>query len=107
MFNKVEYFYMNKLIKTSAVKMDSVVRDVTGGFSYTDNCGDKCLSYTPGGMLNSRLKKRSFWIWLTRNVEGHYLHPVGIQLLLNMQVSSNWIYEIHYLCYYIFILKTV
>ncbi|XP_006895224.1 PREDICTED: amiloride-sensitive amine oxidase [copper-containing] [Elephantulus edwardii] len=66
----------------------------TTGFSFQD-CQDRCLTFTdvaPRGLASGQ---RRSWFILQRFVEGHFLHPTGLELLLNHESSDtrSWVVE--------------
>ncbi len=73
------------------IQMNDVVYDVTGGYRY-HNCSRHCLtwfSYLPG---KHEVGARHSWVMLVRKVEGHYVQPIGFQMLIDMRDLDwkNW-----------------
>ncbi|XP_006873760.1 PREDICTED: amiloride-sensitive amine oxidase [copper-containing] [Chrysochloris asiatica] len=66
----------------------------TTGFSFQD-CADRCLTFTdvaPRGLASGQ---RRSWFILQRFVEGYFLHPTGLELLLDhgSQDAHDWVVE--------------
>ncbi|XP_008121261.3 amiloride-sensitive amine oxidase [copper-containing] [Anolis carolinensis] len=59
------------------------VAESSGGFALGGRCGTKCLTLTdvaPRGLASG---ERRSWVMLQRNVDGFYLHPTGLEVLLD------------------------
>ena len=77
------------LAVTSAAmtKMKSLLMESTNGFAPGPDCGTKCIEWIPSGEAFNNPRKYSTWIRLKRNVEGSFLHPIGVNLYVDMSVS--------------------
>jgi diamine oxidase len=90
--NDLEYAQIEKIVNDFGNKTHAILKESYDGFTLT-NCKDRCLSYTdtgPTSMFTSN-EHHSF-IWVLRGVEGEYLHPVGLELLIQRQGTdvSKW-----------------
>ncbi|XP_032100912.1 amiloride-sensitive amine oxidase [copper-containing] [Sapajus apella] len=54
----------------------------TTGFSFQD-CQDRCLAFTDVAPRGVASGQRRSWIIIQRNVEGYFLHPTGLELLVD------------------------
>ncbi|XP_060638785.2 diamine oxidase [copper-containing] [Anolis sagrei] len=63
--------------------LSAFLEESTGGFSFGPGCGSKCLALTdvaPRGLASG---ERRSWVMLQRGVEGFFLHPTGLEVLLD------------------------
>ncbi|KAM6214950.1 diamine oxidase [copper-containing] [Rhynchocyon petersi] len=70
----------------------------TTGFSFQD-CQDRCLTFTdvaPRGLASGQ---RRTWFILQRYVEGYFLHPTGLELLLDHESPDPYSWEVEQLWY--------
>lgn len=78
---QLEYkLLFDKLVELLA-PLKQLLTDVSG-FGFGD-CGDRCLTFTdiaPRGLASG---ERRTWIMLQRAIEGFFLHPVGLEVLIN------------------------
>ncbi|EHA98333.1 Amiloride-sensitive amine oxidase [copper-containing] [Heterocephalus glaber] len=77
----VEYTFLFNTLKEATKPLHQFFLDTTG-FSFQD-CGNQCLTFTdvaPRGLASGQ---RRSWIILQRNVEGYFLHPTGLELLVD------------------------
>ncbi|XP_013909137.1 PREDICTED: amiloride-sensitive amine oxidase [copper-containing] [Thamnophis sirtalis] len=78
---QLEYkLVFNKLTELLA-PLNQFLKDVSG-FGLRD-CQDRCLTFTdiaPRGLASG---ERRTWIILQRAIEGFFLHPVGLEVLIN------------------------
>ncbi|XP_077124090.1 diamine oxidase [copper-containing] [Ranitomeya variabilis] len=54
----------------------------SSGFSFY-NCSSRCLTFTDIAPRGLNSGERRSWLLLQRYVEGFFLHPIGVELLLN------------------------
>ncbi|XP_078518888.1 diamine oxidase [copper-containing] isoform X2 [Lissotriton helveticus] len=66
----------------------------TSGFSLS-NCTDQCLTYSDIAPRGLEPGERRSWIILQRFVEGYFIHPIGVEILLNHRSTapSDWTIE--------------
>lgn len=79
--SRVEYFHINALIEKVTLKANRLLLESTG-FSF-HNCTDRCLTFSdvaPRGLASG---ERRTWFILQKFVEGYFLHPMGLELLIN------------------------
>ncbi|KAM5158129.1 diamine oxidase [copper-containing]-like [Mantella aurantiaca] len=62
-------------------KIDHILVE-TSGFSFY-NCSDRCLTYTDIAPRGLKSGDRRTWLMFHRLVEGHFLHPIGLEILFN------------------------
>ncbi|KAM6167500.1 diamine oxidase [copper-containing] [Erethizon dorsatum] len=77
----VEYTFLFNTLKEATKPLHQFFLDTTG-FSF-QNCGNQCLTFTdvsPRGLASGQ---RRSWIILQRHVEGSFLHPTGLELLVD------------------------
>lgn len=90
--NKLEYQRMDEIVDDFGKKVHDILRESYDGFTIV-NCTDFCLTYVdtaPTTMFSSNERRSfvSFW----RSLNGMYLHPVGLEILMQRQGSdaSKW-----------------
>ncbi|XP_039225789.1 amiloride-sensitive amine oxidase [copper-containing] [Crotalus tigris] len=78
---QLEYQLLFDKLADLLAPLTQLLTDVSGfGFR---NCGERCLTFTdiaPRGLASG---ERRTWIILQRAVEGFFLHPVGLEVLIN------------------------
>lgn len=80
--SSVEYYYMDRTLQKASVKIHTLLFETTGGFSYA-NCSDRCLTFSDVGPRGLEPTERRSWIIIQKFVEGFFLHPIGLEMLLN------------------------
>ncbi|KAG8430872.1 hypothetical protein GDO86_019836, partial [Hymenochirus boettgeri] len=67
----------------------------TSGFSF-HNCSDRCLAYNSIAPQGLKSGERRTWFQIMRSLDGFYLHPIGIEFLLNFHSLNpkDWLIEI-------------
>nr|XP_057916337.1 amiloride-sensitive amine oxidase [copper-containing] isoform X2 [Doryrhamphus excisus] len=78
-----EYYHLGVIIQKVATKAKNILSETTGGFILAANCTDRCLTFvdiSPRGLASG---ERRTWIMLVKNVEGHYIQPIGFEFLIN------------------------
>ncbi|CAM5121524.1 unnamed protein product [Natator depressus] len=77
----LEYQLMHRRLLQLLEPLDRLLRD-TAGFWY-HNCSQRCLTFSDVAPRGLGPGERRSWLILQRAVEGHFLHPVGLELLLD------------------------
>ncbi|XP_061442359.1 amiloride-sensitive amine oxidase [copper-containing] [Rhineura floridana] len=78
---QLEYELLYERLAGSLAPLKKFLQDASG-FRLKD-CGDRCFTFTdiaPRGLTSG---ERRTWVMLQRFVEGYFLHPVGLELLIN------------------------
>ncbi|KAM9592743.1 diamine oxidase [copper-containing] [Trichechus inunguis] len=88
-----EYVLLNHMLQEATKPLHQFFLNTTG-FSFRD-CGDRCLTFTdvaPRGLASGQ---RRSWLILQREVEGYFLHPTGMELLVDhgSQDANDWVVE--------------
>ncbi|XP_003410056.1 amiloride-sensitive amine oxidase [copper-containing] [Loxodonta africana] len=88
-----EYALLNHMLQEATKPLHQFFLDTTG-FSFR-HCGDRCLTFTdvaPRGLASG---ERRSWLILQRDVEGFFLHPTGLELLVDhgSQDANDWVVE--------------
>ncbi|GAB5568927.1 amiloride-sensitive amine oxidase [copper-containing] [Prionailurus iriomotensis] len=91
--SSVEYALLGHALKKAMKPLHQFFLDTTG-FSYQD-CHSQCLTFTdvaPRGLASG---ERRSWFILQRFVEGYFLHPTGLEILLDHRSTNaqNWTVE--------------
>ncbi|XP_062049782.1 amiloride-sensitive amine oxidase [copper-containing] [Lepus europaeus] len=76
-----EYTLLHQVLQEATKPLHQFFIDTTG-FSYQD-CHNRCLTFTdvaPRGLASGQ---RHSWLILQRSVEGFFLHPTGLELLVD------------------------
>jgi diamine oxidase len=91
--NNLEYARIAEIVNDFGEKAHDILKESYDGFTI-GNCTDRCLTYTdtgPTSMFSSN--EHHAFIWFLRAVNyGEYLHPVGLELLIQRQGTdvSKW-----------------
>ncbi|KAH0627728.1 hypothetical protein JD844_003869 [Phrynosoma platyrhinos] len=79
---RLELEFLNRRLVDLLEPLKVFLKDVSG-FSLDSNCGQRCLTFTevaPRGLASG---ERRTWLMLQRDVEGFFLHPVGLEVLVD------------------------
>ncbi|XP_075771715.1 diamine oxidase [copper-containing] [Pelodiscus sinensis] len=77
---QLEYQLLHRKVVEVTEPLYRLLRDTTGFWYH--NCSQHCLTFTDVAPRGLGPGQRRSWLMLQRAVEGHYLHPVGLELLL-------------------------
>lgn len=83
--NSGEYIFIGEFLKKV---LDPVSKLLNDSFGIDASVYNAYYENMPKGVKSG---DRQTWISLCRNVEGHYIHPVGFEVLINHQ-STNYSY---------------
>lgn len=88
-----EYVLLNRTLQEATKPLHQFFLDTTG-FSF-HNCRNRCLTFTevaPRGLASGQ---RRTWFILQRSVEGFFLHPTGLELLVDHSSTDAraWLVE--------------
>ncbi|XP_008046417.1 amiloride-sensitive amine oxidase [copper-containing] [Carlito syrichta] len=90
---RVEYTLLHHTLQAAIKPLHQFFLDTTGS-SFQD-CHSRCLTYTdisPRGLASG---ERRSWLIIQLNVEGYFLHPTGLELLVNHGSidARDWVVE--------------
>ncbi|KAH1176968.1 hypothetical protein KIL84_010670 [Mauremys mutica] len=77
----LEYELMHRRLLELTEPLYRLLRDTTGFWYH--NCSQRCLTFSDVAPRGLGPGERRSWLILQRSVEGHFLHPVGLELLLD------------------------
>ncbi|XP_019384234.1 PREDICTED: amiloride-sensitive amine oxidase [copper-containing] [Crocodylus porosus] len=77
----LEYELLHQKLEEATAPLSRLLRDTTGYWYH--NCSTRCLVYTDVAPRGLAPGERRSWVMLQRLVEGYFLHPVGVELLLD------------------------
>ncbi|XP_040858356.1 amiloride-sensitive amine oxidase [copper-containing] [Ochotona curzoniae] len=77
----VEYALLHHMLQEATKPLHRFFLDTTG-FSYQD-CHNRCLTFTDVSPRGFASGQRRSWLILQRFVEGFFLHPTGLELLVD------------------------
>ena len=82
---------MEAAVVREMTKINHILLEITEGFGYV-NCSNKCLQWIPGVPPHVTAGHHKGTVYLFRNIEGRYLHPIGVQFVLNMDSlnTDDW-----------------
>ena len=85
---------LESTIVQELIPVHDIIQDISGGYGYI-NCSERCLTWVSGYPPNLEPGHQKIIIFFFRNVEGHHLHPIGIQFTLNMDSidPDDWFVE--------------
>ncbi|XP_001371316.1 amiloride-sensitive amine oxidase [copper-containing] isoform X2 [Monodelphis domestica] len=81
-----EYYLLYHFLQDATEPLYRFFRDTTGFWLH--NCTDHCLTFTdvsPRGLASGQ---RSSWFIMQRFVEGYFLHPTGMEILVDHKSSD-------------------
>ena len=82
-------------VEREMAQINDILLEISG-FSYV-NCSDTqlCLTAEPGVPPYAKANHHKITFYLVRDVEGLYLHPVGVQFVLNLESmdTNQWFVE--------------
>uniref|UniRef100_A0A8C0ZNJ7 Amine oxidase n=1 Tax=Castor canadensis TaxID=51338 RepID=A0A8C0ZNJ7_CASCN len=76
-----EYSLLHHTLQKATKPLHQFFLDTTG-FSFQD-CGGRCLTFTDVAPRGVASGQRRSWLILQRFVEGYFLHPTGLELLVD------------------------
>ncbi|KAM8810433.1 diamine oxidase [copper-containing] [Eudromia elegans] len=76
----LEYELLHRKLAEATAPLYRLLRDTTGFWFH--NCSERCLTFTDVAPRGLAPGERRTWFMLQRFVEGHFLHPVGLELLI-------------------------
>ncbi|XP_003410055.1 diamine oxidase [copper-containing]-like [Loxodonta africana] len=88
-----EYALLDHMLQEATKPLHQFFLNTTG-FSLLD-CGDRCLTYTDAAPRGLASDQRRSWLILQQDVEGYFLHPTGLELLVDhgSQDANDWVVE--------------
>ncbi|XP_037691759.1 amiloride-sensitive amine oxidase [copper-containing] [Choloepus didactylus] len=91
--SSAEYILLSHLLQEVTKPLHPFFLHTTG-FSFQD-CQDRCLTFTDTAPRGLASGQRSSWFIIQRYVEGYFLHPTGLELLVNhgSTDSRDWTVE--------------
>jgi diamine oxidase len=57
-------------------------------YTFGHRCHHKCLRWIPNTPGQWRSQEHKMWVSLFKELEGHYLHPIGLQMRVNARSSD-------------------
>ncbi|XP_074841639.1 diamine oxidase [copper-containing] [Carettochelys insculpta] len=76
----LEYELLHRKLVEVTEPLYRLLRDTTGFWYH--NCSRQCLTFSDVAPRGLGPGERRSWLILQRDVEGHYLHPVGLEMLV-------------------------
>ncbi|XP_048367565.1 amiloride-sensitive amine oxidase [copper-containing] isoform X2 [Sphaerodactylus townsendi] len=77
----LEYHLLYHSMQAALAPLASFLQDISG-FSL-EPCGARCLTFTDVAPRGLAPGERRTWIIVQRSVEGSFLHPIGLELLID------------------------
>ncbi|NWW79685.1 AOC1 oxidase, partial [Climacteris rufus] len=78
---RVEYELLHEALVAALAPLEPLLREATGfGFQ---NCSERCLTFSDIAPRGLGPGERRTWMVIQRFVEGFFLHPVGLEVLLD------------------------
>ncbi|NWW41705.1 AOC1 oxidase, partial [Panurus biarmicus] len=77
----LEYELLHRALVAAVAPLEPLLLEATGfGFQ---NCSERCLTFSDIAPRGLRSGERRTWLVIQRFVEGYFLHPVGLEVLLD------------------------
>ena len=89
-YDVIEEHVWGPIIENATKHAFRLLNESFDGWTY-HNCTTRCLTYSfAAPPLESG--ERDVWVWLLRDVQGFYVHPVGFEILINSAGAdvSRW-----------------
>ncbi|NXB84854.1 AOC1 oxidase, partial [Vidua chalybeata] len=78
---RLEYELLHEALVAAMAPLEPLLREATGfGFQ---NCSERCLTFSDIAPRGLGPGERRTWLVIQRFVEGFFLHPVGLEVLLD------------------------
>lgn len=78
---QLEYELLHRALVQATEPLYRLLRDATGFWYH--NCTDRCLTFSDIAPRGLAPGERCSWFMLQRFVEGYFLHPVGLEILID------------------------
>lgn len=78
---QLEYELLHRALVQATEPLYRLLRDATGFWYH--NCTDRCLTFSDIAPRGLAPGERRSWFMLQRFVEGYFLHPVGLEILID------------------------
>ncbi|XP_030122776.4 diamine oxidase [copper-containing] isoform X1 [Taeniopygia guttata] len=76
-----EYELLHEALAAALAPLEPLLREATGGFGF-QNCSGRCLTFSDVAPRGLGPGERRSWLVIQRFVEGFFLHPAGLEVLL-------------------------
>lgn len=96
--DSIQIDIVNKILIEMSRKLDNLMVESFDGYSYY-NCTTRCLTWTnsqPGGLQSGQHK---LWTIFTRDIPGMYIHPVGLQVLVDTPGTDQSLWKVEKIYY--------
>ncbi|NXY26997.1 AOC1 oxidase, partial [Atrichornis clamosus] len=78
---RLEYELLHEALVAAVAPLEPLLREATGfGFQ---NCSERCLTFSDIAPRGLGPGERRTWLVIQRFVEGYFLHPAGLEVLLD------------------------
>ena len=81
--NSKDMNFISDMMMKELTWIDHILVEASG-YSYTNCTSPRCLAWAPGGAAHAVPGQRTMIGSLIRDIEGKFLHPVGLQFVINM-----------------------
>uniref|UniRef100_UPI00254061DA amiloride-sensitive amine oxidase [copper-containing] n=1 Tax=Euleptes europaea TaxID=460621 RepID=UPI00254061DA len=95
--NQLEYQLLYKSMQVGLAPLEQFLQDISG--FRLEPCGDRCFTFTDVSPRGLAPGERRTWIILQRQVEGSFLHPVGLELLIDHRALDPNAWEVQKVWY--------
>lgn len=97
-FDDIQIGIVEKMFLELTEKLYTILHESYDGYTY-HNCTDKCLTWSnsqPGALKSGQHK---VWTWFVRDITGMYVHPVGLEVLLDCPGTDETLWNIEKIYY--------
>ncbi|XP_077159638.1 diamine oxidase [copper-containing] [Paroedura picta] len=95
--NQLEYHLLYSSIQTALAPLRAFLQDISG--FHLEPCGDRCFTFTDVAPRGLAPGERRTWVLLQRFVEGSFLHPIGLEVLIDHQPLNPEAWKVQKLWY--------
>ncbi|KAL8164746.1 UNVERIFIED_CONTAM: hypothetical protein K2H54_003788 [Gekko kuhli] len=95
--NQLEYHLLYNRLQEVLAPLRLFLEKISG--FKLEPCGDRCMTFTDVAPRGQESGERRTWIILQRALEGSYLHPVGLELLIDHRPLDPAAWQVQKLWY--------
>lgn len=98
--DKVDYKELYKMIKDFTASIYGILMESYGLCYHNCTKGVNCMTFHDVAPRGRESGERKTWFWAFRDVEGYYLHPLGLEVQINHESNDVSEWKIERVVYY-------
>ena len=88
---------LDKIVLNVTAQVHDLLFESYDGYTY-GGCTNRCLTYSSSAP--GEFGDRKSWVWLMRDFQGFYLHPVGFEFYVNTKGSDASLFKVEKVFYF-------